>query len=112
MAYRDPARQRACARRHYERNKAAFLERNNKKRSAMRAYVRDLKERTPCADCEQHYPHYIMDFDHRDDVEKVADINALMSALSWTKLLTEIKKCDVVCSNCHRERTQQRLLSA
>lgn len=28
--------------------------------------------------------------------------------LSVEKIMEEINKCDVVCANCHRERTQQR----
>jgi len=29
--------------------------------------------------------------------------------LGWVALLEEIEKCDVVCANCHRIRTVERL---
>jgi L-lysine 2,3-aminomutase len=48
-----------------------------------------------------------MDFDHLDDSEKLDDVSRL-TRFTKKKLLTEIAKCDVVCSNCHRERTHQR----
>jgi len=51
-----------------------------------------------------------MDFDHREGEEKLFNISAL-NANRWVsvaQLLAEIKKCDLVCANCHRERTHQR----
>lgn len=69
------------------------------------AVSRKLKER-PCMDCGQSYPHYVMDFDHVRGT-KAANV-ARMVACSIEKLLKEIDKCDVVCSNCHRKRTFQR----
>jgi hypothetical protein len=105
MAYRDPARQLEYARKHYRQHKAAYLERNNKRRAEMRAYVRELKESTSCADCKNDYPHYVMDFDHRDTSTKCDIVSKLMSNLSWKRLREEIEKCDIVCANCHRIRT-------
>lgn len=48
-----------------------------------------------------------MDFDHLSD--KKYEINKLINSCSMTKIKAEIAKCDIVCSNCHRERTFQRL---
>jgi hypothetical protein len=48
-----------------------------------------------------------MDFDHRQDENKVINL-ANASRMTRPKILEEIAKCDVVCSNCHRERTYQR----
>lgn len=68
--------------------------------------IRGLKE-IPCADCKKRYPHYVMDFDHRGDKTfKVSDRK------SKEERLVEAKKCDVVCSNCHRERTHSRRVKA
>jgi hypothetical protein len=37
---------------------------------------------------------------------KENDVSALVgAAFSWSTVLTEIAKCDVVCANCHRKRT-------
>lgn len=56
----------------------------------------------PCMDCKKRYKHYVMDFDHRDKTEKILNVGL---SRSIKKTLEEIKKCDVVCSNCHRIRT-------
>ena len=58
----------------------------------------------PCIDCGESDPT-TLDFDHRDGVEKLATVNALVRALNWAGLLAEIAKCDVRCANCHRRRT-------
>jgi hypothetical protein len=61
-------------------------------------------------DCGKFYPPYVLDFDHREGERKlfnVADWH-LQSGRSIAELLAEIAKCDLVCANCHRERTYQR----
>lgn len=60
----------------------------------------------PCADCGQKYPHYVMDFDHVSG-EKCFTMGHAR-CLSIERLLEEVEKCEVVCSNCHRERTFRR----
>jgi hypothetical protein len=51
-----------------------------------------------------------MDFDHREGEEKLFAVSAGGNKvrLSQSQLLAEIAKCDVVCANCHRERTHRR----
>lgn len=58
-------------------------------------------------DCGIKYPHYVMDFDHRDRKLKLASINRMINFHSYSKdkILEEIEKCDLVCANCHRIRT-------
>jgi hypothetical protein len=61
----------------------------------------------PCMDCKITYPWYVMDFDHVRG-KKLANVSQLIARCSKQKLLDEIAKCDVVCANCHRERTHRR----
>jgi len=68
-------------------------------------YVLTLKDR-PCADCGVKYPPYVMDFDHVRGT-KTSNLNlARYHSRSWID--REVAKCDVVCANCHRERTHNR----
>ena len=46
------------------------------------------------------------DFDHTSD-DKVASLG-LMGSWPLAKIIAELEKCEVVCSNCHRHRTVQR----
>jgi hypothetical protein len=72
--------------------------------------VRDLKERSGCADCKSILPHYMLDFDHLDAESKEMSISRMINMrVSRERLYAEIEKCEVVCANCHRARTWDRL---
>ena len=67
----------------------------------------ELKEKSGCVDCEVKYPYYVLDFDHTRGT-KVANISQMLNTYSVEDIFKEIDKCDVVCANCHRERTYKR----
>jgi hypothetical protein len=95
---------------HYRRNKRQYLDRNARAYKKHRELIRQAKS-GPCTDCGIQYPFYVMDFDHRDGATKEFALNAV-ARMTRANILKEIAKCDVVCANCHRERTYQRLLQA
>ena len=99
---------RAASRRHYEANKQKYLERNTRYRNEINELVRKLKQESPCKDCGNSYPYYVMDFDHLDGYTKVREINYLSSTGRIGALKKELVKCEVVCANCHRIRTHTR----
>lgn len=76
-------------------------------------YKHDYKKGKACRDCGGKYPSYVLDFDHRDPKKKRANV-ALMSGRtgSIARIQEEIDKCDIVCANCHRERTHRRRMKA
>lgn len=51
-----------------------------------------------------------MDFDHRDPTTKKASVGLLLLG-SFNKAYEEAKKCDLLCANCHRERTHPELVN-
>jgi hypothetical protein len=112
VAYTRRIDAQAYAHRHYEANRDAYLARattaNKKQRIRARNLVREAKG-VPCTDCGVRYPTYVMQFDHVRGV-KLFDIGARagQGTISLVKLRTEIAKCEVVCANCHAERTYQR----
>ena len=46
------------------------------------------------------------DWDHRDPELKIMTVSALAAVGTEQKIREEITKCDLVCSNCHRRKTQ------
>lgn len=97
-----------AAKERYQAKKGTYIARRETRRQALAAKVRKLKE-VPCADCGKEYPYYVMDFDHvRGD--KAGNVSSMISNKDNKKILEEVAKCEVVCANCHRERTQRRML--
>lgn len=106
MPYKDPEKRREYSRKHYEENKPVYAERDAKARRKLREQVNRLKEK-PCTDCGKEYPYYVMQFDHIG-TDKVADVKTLVRSAGIKRVLEEIAKCELVCANCHAERTWQR----
>jgi hypothetical protein len=98
--------QREYSKQHYQRNKTRYYERNERQRQRLKDILQQAKAK-PCQDCGIQYPPYVMDFDHREGVDKLDHVGRLI-LYTKKKLVEEIAKCDVVCSNCHRERTHLR----
>ena len=107
MPYKDYNTRLEYSRNHYKNNKQKYLDRNRVNRAKLRKYVSDLKESKPCSDCGVSYPHYVMDFDHINNKEGL--IIDFIRRYNKTALDLEIAKCELVCSNCHRIRSQNRI---
>ena len=81
-----------------------------RKRANWRAQAKALEELrdVPCADCHQRFPPFAMEFDHRDPSTKRQDVTRMVGRAGIKRILEEVAKCDIVCSNCHRVRTYRR----
>lgn len=72
-------------------------------------WVDSLKAASPCSDCGMKFPPECMDFDHLPGSKKKADVCFLCAQRKpKEEILAEIKKCQLVCANCHRIRTKNR----
>lgn len=87
------------------KEKARLTRNRRSKVERFRELIREKKS-VPCTDCGNTFPYYVMDFDHLEDksftISKAANLHSL------ERVAEEINKCEVVCSNCHRERTHSR----
>jgi hypothetical protein len=87
--------------------KIAWSKSHGKSRLQMREMMHRLKS-VPCLDCGGIFDCCAMDFDHRDRSMKLASISEMISHASIDDILREIEKCDIICVNCHRERTHSK----
>lgn len=76
---------------------------------ANRQVIRAAKD-VPCLDCGLRYPPWVMDFDHVRG-QKAHNVGEMLSSGTHA-LRREIAKCEVVCANCHRQRTHDRRYGA
>lgn len=72
-----------------------------------RMFIAPLKEE-PCTDCGWEFEAEAMDFDHLPQHKKKQAISRLVKLGNLEALQAELKKCELVCSNCHRIRTARR----
>lgn len=79
-------------------------ERRLRVRKELAEHVTSLR-RAPCTDCKRTYDPWIMEFDHRDPPEKAFGISR---PAGRSKFRAELAKCDLVCANCHKQRTYER----
>ena len=80
-------------------------QRKREARDRNKEYIRQVKEKSVCADCGEKYHYSQMDFDHISGKKKHNLARYANSAVSISTIKDEIKKCEVVCANCHRYRT-------
>lgn len=91
---------------YYRRNRSRELWRVRVRQTGTIEMLRELR-RVPCSDCGGTFEPYQMDFAHRDQGTKAFNLTSGGAMLMSTrKLLDEVAKCDVMCANCHRVRTQ------
>jgi 5-methylcytosine-specific restriction endonuclease McrA len=69
-------------------------------------FLANYKMSRGCADCGYDKHPRALDFNHLKD--KSFNIGGNGRETKWAAILAEIEKCEVVCSNCHRIRTDQR----
>jgi hypothetical protein len=91
--------QNESTRTHYNNNKKQYLERNKRRTKEARDYVIDFKKKSVCKKCGENR-WWVLDFHHVD--KKKEDINKLVTH-GITMVKKEIKKCIILCANCHRD---------
>lgn len=102
---RDPDRHRGYVRAHMQKNMGKIVAKNRQRMRSRCAAIAVMKSQ-PCTDCQRTFPPYVMDFDHRNPFTKLGDISSLVRRnFKWDTVLKEIRKCDLVCRNCHALRT-------
>lgn len=98
--YRDPRKRYAC--------RVCLQERVYERLNKRVEFINNYKLGHGCADCGYNAHPHALEFDHRPGEDKFADITKMRLRGTMQQLIDEMKKCDVVCANCHRLRTADR----
>jgi hypothetical protein len=53
----------------------------------------------------------MLEFDHRPGEKKLDNVYRVLKKYGLEKAMEEIRKCDVVCANCHKHRTHHRMFN-
>jgi cytochrome c553 len=86
------------------RNENPEIEKSIRKKYFKRSaeYIKSFKENKSCSFCMIPYPPHVLDFHHIE--EKISSISKLYGK-KQEKVDAEIKKCILLCANCHRNET-------
>jgi hypothetical protein len=77
------------------------IERNQRRTALMVKMGHDHKLSLGCSKCGYKKYGGALDWHHTDDDKEHNPANAL--GISWERYLSEVAKCILLCSNCHRE---------
>lgn len=93
---------RSRSKQHYDEKGILKKEKRKIYIQQRREWFNEFKKTLKCIKCEENHIS-CLEFHHRNPEEKDFEIAAFVSTASKEKILNEIKKCDVLCSNCHRK---------
>ncbi len=109
MPFKDADKRRAYNRRYQK----VYYANNAKKRKTevalrrrnIRTWFEELRRKTECGRCGLSGLEcpWLLEYHHRVEGTKTTNVSHLVSnGYSKKRILEEINKCDVLCSNCHR----------
>jgi hypothetical protein len=107
MPYKDIEKRRIHNReyqkRHYIKNKLYYKNKSREREIAIKKILDNLKSDLKCSRCGESDP-VCLDFHHKNSNYKEVNVSQA-SHRGWSikKIMEEINKCIVLCSNCHRK---------
>ena len=103
MVYKDKKYQLQAQRNHYLNNKEDYLNRNKIRRNERKIWFSEIMKDKCCCKCSESAIE-CLDWHHIDPNEKDSNVSALLNNFrSKERILKEIEKCVLLCSNCHRK---------
>lgn len=86
----------------YYKNKKSYIDRNINTKKRNKEYILEFKSSNPCSNCGEEDPR-CLDFHHIDPKSKVLEVSKLAHNGCIDLVKLEIKKCIMLCANCHRK---------
>jgi hypothetical protein len=104
--------QNEYTRSHYKKNKKYYIDKadTNRKVSKVKIFrfLIEYCKNHPCKCGEKDY--VVMDFNHKVRSSKTDNISSMiMKGVSLENIKKEIRKCETMCSNCHRRHTAKQM---
>ena len=103
MSYKFKKDERAYHRKWYRKNRKHRIRQIKRWQRQQMGMVSKYKLEKGCKQCGYKKCARALDFHHKDENKKDFILSAKRMGWSFKTLLKEIKKCDVLCKNCHTE---------
>ena len=102
MPFKNKAYQLKYRREWYAKNKKSEIAHVRRRKLEIKKWFKEYKKDLSCLKCGENHPA-IIEFHHKKD-NKDRDIAIMVNdGCSKERILNEMKKCDALCSNCHRK---------
>ncbi len=98
----NPEYYKEYQKRHYEANKQAYINRAAARKELYRQQWAEFKATLSCTKCGESHPA-TLDFHHVVRLPENQKVHRLIANAAFKRALEELKKCVVLCSNCHRK---------
>ncbi len=86
-----------------KRQRIVQRERNRRCRENWMPVLREIFGVLECKICEYSKCFAALDFHHKDHTKKEKGIGKILVLKVTEERIKEVKKCEILCSNCHRE---------
>ena len=101
MPYKDKSKQRASRRKWYANNKESEKGYVQKRKEELARWFVEYKNILVCTKCGESHNACIV-FHHKEPKNKFKEVSRMVyDGYSKDRILEEIRKCQVLCSNCH-----------
>jgi len=105
MPYKDKSvrkrKHQEYSRKHYEKNLEETKQRTKDNKAELKAEWYKFKATLKCVKCG-FFHIAALDFHHEDPSTKEGNVHTFISNGQFAKAYEEVKKCIVLCANCHR----------
>ncbi|MBU6231640.1 hypothetical protein KGP36_03135 [Patescibacteria group bacterium] len=94
---------RASRRKWYQANKEKAVAKVLERKSELKEWLTEYRKNTCCETCGEN-DIACLDFHHTDpSLKEISIATTIKNGWSKERILDEISKCVVLCSNCHRK---------
>lgn len=88
---------------HYTNNKEYYKKKSKKQKKSLKHKYVGFKSQLKCSKCDENHIA-CLEFHHLNPEEKYDNLsNMFLHGASKEKIEKELKKCIILCSNCHRK---------
>jgi hypothetical protein len=103
MPFRNREYRLVYRRKWYAKNRKSENAHVKRRKLEIKKWFFEYKSNLSCSKCEENHPA-TLEFHHKRDQKKDKAIgNMVADGCSIKKILEEVKKCEVLCSNCHKK---------
>jgi len=103
MPFKDKEYRLIYRRKWYSQNKESEKAHVRRRKLEIKKWFKDYKRNLKCSRCSENHLA-TLEFHHKSQSQKEKSIGIMVNdGVSINKILAEIKKCQVLCANCHRK---------